>query len=1160
MATQALAALPAAIAASTVKVTAYVPVIKPFVDDVGALVSLGTWLLIIIGLAFAAKFIHKEWIRDPLIIEPFDTPKELQDLGLTGSVISQQLYDALVELQRSARPDDGHSDISFIELPRLQVDLQLPGISWSVRSAIRYFRHLFGRQERRLLGEVCKSGRSYSLRIRSSSAQFVDVPVRFHGVSDLGAAMRAAAEAALPLTSTLEAAALFLSLESPRLGYDRTLAALRAHLATAPIGTHQDAYVLWASLLRNLGDEAGMQAKLDLARLASISTRTGRETARLGVRFHNFTGSLHRERREFMQAEKSFTLALNADPRNIAAMSNMGLLHLDQGNFETARRWFRQVIGRNARSSRGYRGLGLIADREADLRAALRYLGRAVDLAPRARWARVNQAETHFRMGQLDVAERALDALQALDPGFAPAYRYRSRICRERGEVVQAMKWAIEACEADPADPWGWIERCQAALAMADPAAAVASAREVIRLRPQFVEGYRWQAQALSFTGDRAAAIALLDQALERADDVWTRLDKAALLRRAGQRAQALELLHEACARWPRSPDVRRRIATLHRDAGDLASAESVLWQAVGCAQGDVYSWVELGEVQRLQGRLDAALACVERARQTWSHPARALRLQAQIQLDRYQADEAEKSLREAMGAQTSDVWALLDLVELMRSQERYAEAASLCGQALERRCRVGAVLRRWAWVLLDMGDVSGARRKMFEALQAAQYDIDVWTDGVQFLLKVKDAPEALRVAETLADRWPAEVRGAVALGRARAELGDVQAAQAGFQQAMRLEPGAGWIAGAWIWALWRRDPGVIELAEQRVGKSPDSVDEHLQLAHLYRGLGRFQAALDVLERAVALSKPWDDRALLLQSQTYLDARNAVKAIERAHAALERRQRPAQALRLVARGLRAKDAVDEALDRWREAAHWDACSVDDLLEIASIEHSRGRQTEARAACADALARRPQSVRARRQLLRFLVDVQDMPAARKVLDELLELLPAEVEDLLSWSEQILLQPDPNAMAEALHTAATATHRQPDLARAWARWAELLLLAGDPVLALEKARQARRLLPTSDPRLSLRVALLLAQACDVEPAVALAQQVTPQIAGDVWLFSDAARVFEVAVRWDLAVESLNAALEIRPDDEGFQVRRDKAMRAGSETADTTAPLAH
>src|SRR4030095_5732419 len=71
---------------------AYQPRIKPYADEFGAVFStlssgrassIPAAGLLIAGFCFSAWLLVKEGRRNPLVIEPFDVPKEMQDAGLT---------------------------------------------------------------------------------------------------------------------------------------------------------------------------------------------------------------------------------------------------------------------------------------------------------------------------------------------------------------------------------------------------------------------------------------------------------------------------------------------------------------------------------------------------------------------------------------------------------------------------------------------------------------------------------------------------------------------------------------------------------------------------------------------------------------------------------------------------------------------------------------------------------------------------------------------------------------------------------------------------------------------------------------------------------------------------------------------------------------------
>jgi len=310
---------------------------KWFSDELANYFSVASKAGIVIIVGFVIILLRVEWKRDALVVEPLDTPKELQDLGLTGSVMSQLLADHVLQLQRNARFDDDPSDIVFVELPKLQVDLPL-GASWSVRGAVRYLKQSFGKPEQRLVGEVVKKRSAYVIRLRTSAGWARDVSVAFHGTADLEAALESAAEGAVFLTNPFEAASISRARENTSSGFVKTREALQRYLATAPAQRHEGAYVVWASVHRALGEFDEMWAKLRQAEAVANLHRRARAGTTASTRYLNCVGGLYRERNECADAERMFELARRMDPGKIGALSNLGLLYyLQKRNIEAER-------------------------------------------------------------------------------------------------------------------------------------------------------------------------------------------------------------------------------------------------------------------------------------------------------------------------------------------------------------------------------------------------------------------------------------------------------------------------------------------------------------------------------------------------------------------------------------------------------------------------------------------------------------------------------------------------------------------------------------------------------------------------------------------------------------------------------------------------------
>ncbi|WP_034412748.1 tetratricopeptide repeat protein [Derxia gummosa] len=1145
---------------------------------------------------FAGWLVWREWRRDPIVVEPFDVPAGLAETGLTGAVLSQQLFDEIVSLQTLARTDDGPGDAAFIELPRLQVDLQLPGMSWSVRGAIRYFRQALGRGERRLMGEVVQHGRLYTIRLRGSQGRAVDVPVRFRHAGDFPAALRAAAEAGLQIADPFQAATLFHALDTPADGFARTLAALRLHLADGGLHRHQDAYVLWAAVCRALGDPVGMEERLALAREAGRPRHRPAGPPRLGSRYLNFTGSLARERRDLDAAETAFDLALAHDRRNIGALNNLGLVALDRHQSGLATQRFRQLLRRHPRSSRGHRGLGLVAERDGDLATALVCQARAVDLAPRARWPRLNHAELLKRCGLLAAATAEAEALVELAPDFGPGWRLLARLALDQGRLTEATELAARAIAVDPADPWVRMDLARARLRLGQTDAAEAVWREVSALRPNLPALWRLGAEIAARRGDVDGVEARYQRAIDcDPADPWAWIDRGWQRQRRGDPQGALAALAampRADERW----ELLRAQARLLNDAGDWRAAGPPLRRALDLAP------------EAAQLRLDLAWQCHRRG-----DPAGALaeagvllaqgvlipevaRLLRNVHLRRDDAAGAEAALRDLARRFPAVGEVALELAALLREQERHAEALALLGPWCADAIAGPAARAERARVQEALGDTEAA----LADLQAAARDRP---DNVDLLVVIADRLLALDrpdLALPLAERVQARRDDWAEAGRCLADvlirLGRHDEAERLLVAALAAEPGREGAVRACCRRLreWGRADAALACAEEFAARFPLHPTGAVERVRALEALGRIVEAEAVARAAAAAAPPGDDWVGEVHGELLL--RHGAPGCALA-AAAARSGSPmscrSTALRIEARWLREQGELDAALDRLARATEAAPEAIDDFLLAADWLAQQARDEAKAAATGTAsaagpatstvggpraaapdigttidfraaldqltagLARRPHSLKLLRRQARLLCEAGDFAVARATLDTLAELAPKLIDDALDWADAMRCCGDGAAAEAMLAELARRAGKAPVLLLALAR-AELAAGRADGVEAFAAAADAQA---PMTPRITLQAAGLIAQAGRPDAAIALLGAAVQRQPDEARLHHELARQLARVGRAAQAEAELDAAAQCLPRFDIWRVcdhaevclqlgRRDEALAAARQ----------
>jgi tetratricopeptide (TPR) repeat protein len=240
-------------------------------------------------------------------------------------------------------------------------------------------------------------------------------------------------------------------------------------------------------------------------------------------------------------ADARFALALEYSPRFVEALTNLGLVELQRGNFARARQLLQRARRLNPDVAQPHHGLGLLAEREnrrdeasehyrealridpgffaaranlarllfeaGELEHALVELRRLVEAAPKEPLSHTLLAETLLRLGRIPEAESVIGkARESL--GDVPSLALldaRSHLRRGdfEGAIDLLAPWAHERSDYGAA-ALAWM--AVAELASGRPRHAVAAAHRALSLDPQSPVATFALAKALDKLHDPAAA------------------------------------------------------------------------------------------------------------------------------------------------------------------------------------------------------------------------------------------------------------------------------------------------------------------------------------------------------------------------------------------------------------------------------------------------------------------------------------------------------------------------------------------------------------------------------------------------------------------------------------------------------------------------------
>lgn len=297
------------------------------------------------------------------------------------------------------------------------------------------------------------------------------------------------------------------------------------------------------------------------------------------------------------------------------------------------------------------------------------------------------------------------------------------------------------------------------------------------------------------------------------------------------------------------------------------------------------------------------------------------------------QPDEAVRLLRQTLGDEPRHFRGWVALGELLERQRDWTGAADAYGRAAAMSPRSAELRIRQGSALLTAGDAREARSVLAEAVTLA----------------------------------PTEAGGLYLLSEAERRVRDYDAAEAVARRLVALEPKG--LRGAYALALVfseRREhqrvidvlaPALDRAAAGRGGRG--LVGPLVNLGFAHQQLGRYEDAVAAFERARAAAG--GDASLdVYVAQVWLSARRFDRAVDVARAARVTRPDDARLLRLEARALVERGAVDEGLALLR-ADLAASPSLDAALALADACVAGERWDEAAAVLDDAEARYPREV-------------------------------------------------------------------------------------------------------------------------------------------------------------------------------------------------------
>lgn len=299
------------------------------------------------------------------------------------------------------------------------------------------------------------------------------------------------------------------------------------------------------------------------------------------------------------------------------AEKGAGFSALNSGDVGGAQASFEKVLGANPQDADALAGMGYVAQRDGRYQEAADYLQRAAQLGGDQSASRQQQAEDARFYAQLASAQQALkngDSAQALtlseplmqaqgEKGLA-ARLFRADVLRRTNQPVQAEQIYREILQSDADNRSAkeglfYVLRQQNRTAEAGSllGSLPESVRQSVAPRANEADALRQQAKRQLAAGNSAAAMATLQQAIQRyPTEGWLRLDLARLYRQQGDTLLAANVMQ---------PVMRSGASSSELYAGALNASESGGWQQASTLLSRIPASAQTAAMRELAQRVN---------------------------------------------------------------------------------------------------------------------------------------------------------------------------------------------------------------------------------------------------------------------------------------------------------------------------------------------------------------------------------------------------------------------------------------------------------------------------------------------------------------------------------------------------------------------------
>lgn len=605
-------------------------------------------------------------------------------------------------------------------------------------------------------------------------------------------------------------------------------------------------------------------------------------------------------------------------------------------------------------------------------------------------------------LGEKEKTMAAIKAALEAEPDFAPARLMEARVTAGTGAYTEALAQIDRILARDGARADVWMLKGDVQTHLKDQTGAEASFRKALAIQPAFVPAH----------------MALLNAMLRRNDI-------------AAAKAQ-LESLKSATPKHPATVYAEAQIAFAEKQ---LDKARELAQQLLRIAPSDTSALLLAGAIEGSMGSLVLAESHFTKALQ--SDPSQITpRLNlALIYLNLGQPAQALKTLQPALEgrAESAQAHALAGDAELRQSNASAAEAHFRRAAAMDPdNSRVAVALALTSLAKTDANSIFAE----LNTLSARSKDLLADQAIVSARLRRGEYDEALKAVDVMARKRPDDASVFELRGRIQKSRGDLPAARAAFERALKLDPSlySATASLASMDIVAQKPEAARKRYEESIAADPKNYFARMALAALQRRTG---AKLDDVKATLGeaiKATPGAAAPRMMLIDLLLRERQTKDALAQARDATATLPNDVAMIETAARVQALAGEIEQSLNTYRRLTNMMPGSASPWLSLAGLYRASGRADSAEAALRKAVEVEPRSIPAQAALIDFLMSSKRAPDALELARAQQRQRPKEAPGYIFEASLQLRQQQPDAAIATLRRGLAAAGNNSELARA------------------------------------------------------------------------------------------------------------------------------